>query len=169
MSALERLLVAVIVLIVLAVGSAIYLEHYGAGRYKAGYDDAVAAGKEMRDVQATAALAIESGLRTQLADKDAAAFTQEQQHAQALEDAQRRVRTGADSLRCPATSPVQPAAAPDDRSLAAAPTADGQGPAIVPETAADLLGIASDVAGLVRRYGEVIERFDACRKVNAGP
>jgi hypothetical protein len=37
----------------------------------------------------------------------------------------------------------------------------------VPEVAADLLGIAADAAGLVRRYAEVVERFDACRAVNA--
>jgi hypothetical protein len=39
----------------------------------------------------------------------------------------------------------------------------------VPEAAADLLGIAADVAGLVRRYDRLIQRFEACRAVNAKP
>jgi hypothetical protein len=39
----------------------------------------------------------------------------------------------------------------------------------VPEAAADLLGIAADVAGLVRRYKCVVERFDACRALNEVP
>jgi hypothetical protein len=37
----------------------------------------------------------------------------------------------------------------------------------VPEVAAEILGDAADVAGLVRRYQRVIERAEACRDVNA--
>jgi hypothetical protein len=39
----------------------------------------------------------------------------------------------------------------------------------VPEAAADVLGIAAGVAGLVRRYERLEQRFDECRAVNAGP
>lgn len=167
MTALERLLIGVVLAVLLAAGALLGLRHYGNERYQAGYDAAVAAGKEARDAAATANLAIESGLRAQLLDRDTAAFRKEQEYASNLADAQRRVRAGTDRLRCPAASPVQPGAAAEGRPAAADPPADGPRPDVVPEAAADLLGIAADVAGLVRRYDQVVERFEACRAVNA--
>lgn len=54
-----------------------------------------------------------------------------------------------------------------DRPAAGGPGADVEGPAIVPDAAADLLGDTAAIAGLVRRYDRVVERFEACRAVNA--
>lgn len=169
MSALERLLVAVVLAVLLVAGAWIGLRHYGTERYDAGYAAAVAAGKEARNSAETAHLAIESGLRAQLLDRDTAAFRKEQEYASNLADAQRRVRAGDDRLRCPAASPVQPASAAADRPAAGAPAADGGGPDLVPEAAADVLGHGAAIAGLVRRYAEVLDDFEACRAVNAKP
>lgn len=169
MTALERLLVGVVLVVLLATGAWLERRHYGNERYQVGYDAAVAAGKEARDSAETAHLAIESGLRAQLLDRDTAALRKEQEYASNLADAQRRVRAGDDRLRCPAASPVQPASAATDRPAAGAPAVDGGGPDLVPEAAADVLGYGAAVAGLVRRYDAVIERFEACRAVNAKP
>jgi hypothetical protein len=166
-NSLERLTAAVILVLILLLGGAWWIHHYSAEQYQAGWDDAVAAGKEQRDGDASAALAIESGLRTRLLEQDTTALRKEQEYASKLEAAERRVRAGTDRLRCPAASPVQPAAPPGDRPTTAGAPVDGQGPDIVPEAAADLLGIAADVAGLVRRYERVVERFEDCRAVNA--
>lgn len=168
MNALERLLVGAVVAVLLATGGWLGLQHYGAERYDAGYAAAVDVGKDERNSAAVANLAIESGLRAQLLDRDTAALRKEQEYASNLEAAQRRVRIGTDRLRCPARA-VPGAAAAEDRPAAGDAPGDGQGPDIVPETAADLLGIAADVAGLVRRYDQVVERFEACRAVNARP
>lgn len=167
MSALDRLLLASILAVAALVAGALERHHYGAERYQAGYDAAVAAGKEARDSAAAANLVIESGLRAQLLDRDTQALRKEQEYASNLEAAQRRVRAGADGLRCPAASPVQSASPAGDRPAAAASAADREGPELVSEAAAALLGDAADVAGLVRRYQQVVDRFDACRAVNA--
>jgi hypothetical protein len=98
--------------------------------------------------------------------RHAVPLRKEQEYATNLDAAQRRVRAGVESLLCP-TSPVQPAPAAGDRPAAPEPATHGPGPAVVPEAAADLLSIAADVAGLVRRYDQVVERFEACRAVNA--
>jgi hypothetical protein len=37
----------------------------------------------------------------------------------------------------------------------------------VPEAAADILGDGATVAGLVRKYDRLTERFEKCRAVNA--
>jgi hypothetical protein len=166
MSALERLAAGVLLGVLLVVGAWFGVRHYGAQQQQAGWDAAVAAGEEARAAAALASLAIESGLRARLLEQDTAAFTQERKHAESLEDAQRRVRTGIDRLRCP-TGPVPAAAPAGDRPAAARSATDGEGPAIVPEDAAEILGDGADVARLVRRYERVVERFDACRAVNA--
>lgn len=168
MSKLEELLVVVLVVILIAATGLVGIHHYGAVQYQSGYDAAILAGKARRDHDAEANRATEASLRRQLALKDQDANDKEIEHAQALEAAQRRVRSGTDRLRCPA-SPVQPAAASDDRPAAASLATDGAGPDIVPETAADILGYGAAIASLVRRYDDVVYRFEACRKVNAGP
>lgn len=145
------------------------LRHYGADRYAAGHAAAVAAGKEARDSQAVANLAIESGLRTRLLEQDTTALRKEQEYASNIEAAQRRVRAGVDGLRCPAASPVPAGTAADDRPVAAGLVVEPAGPSLMPEAAADLLGDGAAVAGLVRRYERVIQRFEACRAVNAVP
>lgn len=168
MSRLERVLAGILLLVALLALGALGIHRYGAARHQAGYDAAVAAGKAQYDRDAAAARKTESDLRAQLAARDADAFKKEQDHAASLEAAQRRVRAGVDSLRCPA-GPVPAGAAPDDRPAAGGPEADRAGPAIVPETASAILSDGAAVAGLVRRYERVVERFEACRAVNAGP
>lgn len=168
MSALERLLAAVILVLALLLGGAWWIRHYGDEHYQAGWDGAVAAGKEARDSAATVHVAIESGLRAQLLDKDTSALRKEQEHAEALEAAQRRVRAGVDSLRCPASA-VQPAAPADDRPAAAGPAPDGQGAELVPDAAAALLGDGAAIAGIVRKFDRLNERFERCQALNAVP
>jgi hypothetical protein len=169
MTRLQILLLGVLVAITLAAGAWVGIDHFVNERYQAGYDAAVDAGIKQRDHDAEENRKTESDLRAQLAERDADAHRKEQEYASNLADAQRRVRTGTDRLRCPAANPVQSAAAPGDRPAAAGAPVDGQGTDLVPEVAADLLGIAADVAGLVRRYDQVVERFEACRAVNAKP
>jgi hypothetical protein len=168
MTAPERLLVGVAVVVMLATGAWVGVHHYGTEQYDAGYAAAVDLGKKQRGRDAYLNQQTEDELRAMLAAKDADAHRKEQEYASNLADAQRRVRAGLDRLRCPA-NPVQPGAAAADRPAAAGAPVDGQGPDVVPEAAADLLGIAADVARLVRRYDQVVERFEACRAVNARP
>ncbi|MFS2027052.1 hypothetical protein [Massilia sp. CT11-137] len=167
MTALERLLIAVALAVLLAVGTWFGIHHYGTERYEAGYAAAVDAGKKQHDRDAYLNQQTEDELRTLLAAKDADAYRKEQEYASNLEAAQRRVRAGTDRLRCPATSTVQSGAAPEDRSASGAPAVDGGGPDLVPEAAADVLGYGAAIAGLVSRYAEVVERNEACRAVNA--
>jgi hypothetical protein len=168
-NSLERLLIGVVLAVLLAAGARVSLRHYGEERYQAGYDAAVAAGKEARDSAEVANLAIESGLRAQLLDRDTAALRKEQDYASNLADAQRRVRAGDDRLRCPAASPVQAAAAAADRPAAAGPGVDGEGTEIVPDAAAEVLGDGATAAGIVRKFDRLKQRFEACRAVNARP
>jgi hypothetical protein len=168
MSRLQILLLGVLVTIALAVGAWVEIDEYGNRRFEAGYDAAVAAGVKQHNRDVEENRKTESDLRAQLAERDTEAQRKEQEYAENLDAAQRRVRAGTDRLRCPA-SPVQPAAAASDRPAAAGAPADGPGPVIMPDAAADLLGIAADVAGLVRRYGQVVERFEDCRALNARP
>jgi hypothetical protein len=166
-SALERLLVGAVLAVLLATGAWLGLRHYGAERFAAGYAAAVDVGKKQRDRDVYLNQQTEDELRSLLTAKDADAYRKEQEYASNLEAAQRRVRAGTDRLRCPAAGPVQPGAAASDRPAAGEPPADGGGPDIVPEDAAAILGDGAAIAGLVRRYGQVVERFEACRAVNA--
>lgn len=166
MNALDRLMIGGMLLAAALIAGALELRHYGAERYSAGQAAAVAAGVKLRQAEADRNLKTETDLRAQLHDKDAEAKQQEQTYEISLDVAQRRVRAGTDSLRCPA-SPIPAGATAGDRPAAGGPAADGEGPAIVPDAAADLLGDAAAIAGLVRRYDRVVERFDACRAVNA--
>ena len=169
MSRLQILLLGVLVAIALAAGAWISIDEYGARRYEAGYNAAVAAGIKQRDLDAEENRKIESDLRAQLAARDADAHRKEMEYASNLEAAQRRVRAGTDRLRCPAASPVQPAPAAADRPAAGGPAADGGGADLVPEAAADVLGDGATIAGLVRKYDRLTERFEKCRAVNARP
>ena len=163
---LDRFLTGLVIAAALAVAGWFGLHHYGAERYQAGYNAAVEAGKAQHDRDDKKYRKLESDQRAKDAARDAEANRKEQEYATNLEAAQRRVRAGTDRLRCPA-SPVQPTTAATTGSTAGTPTTDGAGPDVVPEVAADLLGIAADAAGLVRRYAEVVERFDECRAVNS--
>jgi hypothetical protein len=166
MTAFDRLAIVAIILAGLLLSAVLGLHHYGAERYNDGYSAAVAIGKKQHDRDVAAANQIEIDLRSKLAAQDAEANRREQEYASNLEAAQRRVRAGTDRLRCPA-SPVHDSATPADRSASAEPTTDGSGPDLVPEAAADVLGYGAAIASLVRRYEQVVERFKACRAVNA--
>ncbi|MCA1857464.1 hypothetical protein LE190_16240 [Massilia oculi] len=166
MTALHRLLCTVLAVILLIIGAGLGLRHYSAARYRAGYDAAVALGREQRDHEAALARERETALRDQLRTKDEQAHRKEQEYATNLEAAQRRVRAGTDRLRCPAR-PVPAGAPAGNRPAASGPAADGEGPAIVPEVAAEILGDAADVGRILRNYQRVVERFEACRAVNA--
>ena len=164
--AFERFLVGLLIAAALGVAGWFGLHHYGAERYQAGYNAAIAAGKAQHDRDAAAYQKLESDQRAKNAARDVEANRKEQEYATNLADAQRRVRVGTDRLRCPA-SPVQPTTAAGDRPVAAATATDGAGPDLVPEAAADVLGYGAAIAGLVSRYAEVVERYDSCRAVNA--
>lgn len=166
MTAIERLIAAAMLALVLLLAGWIGVHSYGARRWQAGYDKAVDDGKARRDLEETIAQEREDALRAELREKDMAEFIKEKKYAASLEAAQRRVRAGDDRLRCPA-GPAPAAAPAGDRPAAGGPGVDGEGQAIVPEVAAEILGDGADVAGLVRRYERVIERFEACRALNA--
>jgi hypothetical protein len=163
---LDRFLSGLVIAVALAVAGWFGLHHYGAERYQAGYNNAIDAGKAQHDRDTAAYRKLEEDQRTKDTARDADATRKDQEHAQALADAQRRVRAGTDRLRCPA-NPVQPTAATGDRSTAGTPATDGAGPDLVPEAAAEILGNGAAIASLVSRYAEVVERFDECRAVNA--
>ena len=166
MTTLQRFATVTLLLVVLLLGAWFGVSHYGAEQRQAGYDAAVAEGKEAREAAAVAALAIESGLRTRLHERDAAALRKEQEHAESLQAAQRRMRAGIDRLRCPA-GPVPAAAPAGDRPTATGTDADGERLEMVPDVAGDILGLAADHQRLLRNYERVVERFEACRVVNA--
>ena len=146
MSALDRLLIGCMLLAGLLVGGVLQVRHYGAEQYAAGQAAAVAAGNEARDSQAAANLAIESGLRTRLLEQDTAALRKEQDYASNLEAAQRRVRAGVDSLRCPAASSVPAGATAGDRPVATGLEVEPAGPSLMPEVAAEILADGADIA-----------------------
>ena len=172
MTALDRLLISFVLAVVLVAGGWLGVRYYGAQRYDAGHDDGYAAavdvGKKQRDRDTYLNQQTEDELRAMLAAKDADAHRKEQEYASNLADAQRRVRTGIDRLRCPA-NPVQPGTAAEDRSAAGTPATDGGGPDLVPEAAADVLGHGAAITSIVSRYAEILEDFEACRAVNARP
>jgi hypothetical protein len=156
--------VGVVLVGLLGAGALMYKDHV----YYQGYDAAVAAGEAELARVTQAARQTELDLRGQLRARDADAFLKEQDHAESLQAAQRRVRAGTDRLRCPA-GPVPDAAAPGDRPAAAGPALDGGGPDLVPEAAADVLGHGAAIAGLVRRYERLEQRFDACEALTRAP
>jgi hypothetical protein len=166
MTSIEKLLVGAIVLIGLALFGWLNLLDYGVERYDEGFEAAIKIGKQRRDADAEINRQTETDLRTQLGIKDTAALKKEKDHALSLAAAQRRIFTGTDSLRCPAR-PVPATVTAVDRPAASGPAADDNGPELMPEAAADLVGIASDVERLVRQYGRVVERFEACRAMNS--
>lgn len=166
MSALHRLLCAALTAVLLLIGAWFGVRHYGAEQHGAGYAAAVKDGEETRNAEAVAAMAIESGLRHRLLEQDTTAIRKEQEYATNLEAAQRRVRAGIDSLRCPA-GPVSEAAQAADRPNAAGPVPDGQGTELVPDAAAALLGDGATIAGIVRKFDRLQQRFEECRNVNA--
>uniref|UniRef100_UPI0012627183 hypothetical protein n=1 Tax=Proteus mirabilis TaxID=584 RepID=UPI0012627183 len=79
MTVLDRLMLGCMLAAAALVVGVLGVRHYGAERYAAGQAAAVAAGKEARDSQAVANLAIESGLRTRLLEQDTASLRKEQE------------------------------------------------------------------------------------------
>ncbi|XYJ11823.1 hypothetical protein ACSUZJ_07480 [Telluria sp. B2] len=166
MSVLDRQLGAVILALVLLLAAGFWFCHYGAEQYQQGYDAAVRDGKEQRERAAEASRKIETHLRAQLRAQDADALEREEEYEANLAAAQRRVRAGVDRLRCP-VGPVPASAVPGDRPAAGGLEADGPGPAIVPEVAGEILGDGAAIAGLVRRYARLEQRFDECEALRA--
>ena len=166
MTTIERSLAALIVLAGLVVLGWLGVMHYGGTRYNAGFADAVNVGKERLAFETELARRTEDALRVELRAKDDMAFTKEKKYVDSLAAAQRRMLIGVDSLRCP-TGPVSAADASEHRPDPIGSEIDPRGSGLVPEASADLLGIASNVAGLVRRYERLEERFEACRTLNA--
>lgn len=166
MTTIERTLAGLIVLAGLLVVGWLGVMHFGATRYNAGYAAAVEEGNKSRNAAAEINRITEADLRAQLYARDTAAHRKEQEHAQDLAAAQRRVRAGTDRLRCPA-GPVPAGATPGDRPAPVAPAADGEGQELVPDVAAEILADGADIARIVRQYDQVVERFEACRAVSA--
>lgn len=168
MTRVERILFGAIVLVGLVICAWLAVLQFGADKFDAGYAEAIAAGQQRYNFEAELHRQIEADLRTQLAAKDAAAFKREQEHADSLAAAQRRITAGVDRLRCPTTA-VPATATTIDRPAAGGSAANGEGLDIVPAVAVEILGDGADVAGLVRRYQRVLDRFDACQALNAVP
>lgn len=166
MTRAERILGVVLVLACLVVLGLFWLQHYGAVQYTAGYAAAAAEGQASRDALAEIYRQTEDDLRAKLYTKDDIAIRKDKEHAQSLAAAQRRMLTGDDRMRCPA-SPLQASTSTGDRPAATGPAPQPEGPELVPTASADLLGVAADIAGLVRRYERLEERFEACRILNA--
>jgi hypothetical protein len=166
MSRIENVIVGALLLAGLLAAGWFGLDRYGDAQFEAGRAAALAAGEKVREHEAKQNRHIETDLRDQLLARDVAAHRKDQEYATTLEAAQRRVRAGTDRLRCPAGA-VQPATAATDRPATTEPDAYGLGPELMSEAAEALLGDAADVAGLVRRYDRVVERFEACRALNA--
>jgi len=162
MTTIERACVALILLSSLAVAGSIGILNYGHAKYDDGFADAIAAGKEQLDFATELARRTEDELRVQLRAQDDMASNKEKEHAESLAAAQRRMLTGVDSLRCPART-VSVATATEHRPAASGPEVDLGRPGLMPTASADLLGVAGDIAGLVRRYERLEQRFDACR------
>lgn len=166
MTTVERTLAALIVLAGLVVLGWLGVMNYGSARYAAGFADAVAAGQEKYNFEVKLARTTEDDLRGQLRAKDDIASIKEKKHAQDLASAQRRILLGVDSLRCPSRA-VSIDTAGEYRPATGGPSPDAGGQGLVPAASADLLGLAGDIAGLVRRYERLEERFDACQALNA--
>ena len=169
MNRLDDLIIGAAIAGMLAVGATVSIRYYGHEKYDDGYAAALAAGQARYEREVAAAIKTETDLRAQLAAKDDEAKEKDRTYAISLEVAQRRVLDGTDRLRCPTARAVQPTAAATDRSAAGGSATDGQGPAMVPDDSAALLGLVADHQRLVQRYERVVERFDACRALNAGP
>lgn len=135
---------------------------------KRGYDRAVAEGKIELQKEKDRALAVERDLRAQLSKEQRLAAEKETRHAQDLAAAQARVRSGADRLLCPKSREVRWPGPDADRPAASGPAPDGEGEAIVPDVAAEILGDAAAVAGLVRKFERLGHYFETCRAIANG-
>lgn len=149
-------------------GGLLWHRHEVSAGRQAGYDAAVTAGEKQRAADAAVALTTERALRAKLAARDAAEQQKDAEYAETLAAAQRRVRAGDDSLRI-AINTIRATAAAPAGPTAAGPAPDGPGAAIVPEVAANILGLAADTGRLVRKYERLEERYDACVALNNGP
>jgi hypothetical protein len=164
MSIRELLAAALLGAAALSVGW-IWHENSVAAAYQDGWGAAVTAGEKQRGLDAAAALKNERTLRTQLAEADAAAVNMENENAETLAAAQRRIRAGDDSLRI-AVRTLRASATPPAGPAAGESAPDNLGAAIVPEVAGDILGLAADTGRVLRKYERVVERLDTCIALN---
>lgn len=169
MNSLERFTLGVIAaLVALAAAWFWHVHAVSAARdagYKDGYHVAVEKGRIQHEADAAQALRDERSNRERFARLDDAARQERESHAQALSDAQSRLRAGDERLRIAIHTirTISPAA---DRPVAGGPAADDERADIVPEVAAAIVGIAADSAEVVRKYDRLYERFEACRSIN---
>lgn len=167
MMALERLALQVGACAVLALGAWLWHADQLHDARQAGRAEAIEAGRKQLAIDTAIALERERTLRAKLAAADAAAQRTEQTYAENLSAAQRRVRTGDDSLRI-ATRTIRSCATAADRPAAGGPAADESRAELVPEVAVDAVGFAAAAAGIVRKYDRLEQRFEACRALNNG-
>ncbi|WUR15719.1 hypothetical protein E7V67_011625 [[Empedobacter] haloabium] len=168
MTALERFVAAVVAGVLLAALAWWWHAREVSHARHEGWAAAVAAADKQYNADADAARREERALRDQFVERANQYHLKEQTYDQNLVDAQRRMRAGVDSLRCPAASAVQASAAPADRPAAAGAAPDEPGAPVVPAVAGDILGLAADTGRLVRKLEEVTARYDACRALNNG-
>jgi hypothetical protein len=168
MTALEILLAKVLAGVAIIMACTWGFNHYIATVEQRGYDRAVSDGKIALQIEKDRALGVERQLRVQLSKEQRLAAEKEIRHAEELAAAQARLRSGADRLLCPKRREI-PGPSPDaDRSIAGGTTPDAQGEAIVPDVAAEILGDAATIAGLVRKFGRLEGYFAVCRAVANG-
>ena len=166
--ALERLALQLGACALLVLGAWLWHADQVHDAREAGRAEVIEAGRKQHALDAAAALATEREQREQNRLKDEAAKRKEQEYAENLADAQRRVRAGDDSLRI-AINAIRATSAPADRPAAGGPAPDEFRAELVPEVAADALGNAAAVAGIVRKFDRLEQRFEACRAMNNGP
>ena|GEM_PF-2418114 len=165
---LETMMAGAVLTVGVVAGGWAWHSHAVSTARQEGYSAAVADGKKRYDEDAAKALSKERKLRDEQAAKDDAARKDKERYDEALADAQRRMRAGTDRLRCPAASPVHAAATAPAGPAAGGPAPDEPGTPVVPEVAADILGLAADSDSIVRKFDRLTERYDACRALNNG-
>lgn len=168
MSALEVLMAKVLAGVVIVIACVWGFNHYVGVVEQRGYDRAVNEGKIALQAEKDRALGVERQLRAQLSKEQRLAAEKETRHAEELAAAQARLRSGADRLLCPKLGKV-PGPGPDaGRPAAGGSASDGEGEAIVPEVAAEILGDGATAAGLVRKFQRLERYFATCRAVANG-
>lgn len=173
--------VKVVAVLAALVGLFLTFEAYEAHVFKQGYDKAngeakareitIAADADKRLADATkAALDRERKLQTDLAAADDLRHKESQDHEKAIADLRARARAGDERLRVAVNAgSLQQCAAGSSAAPTGGPS-DGQRADLMPGTVDDLFGIAGRVAGLVRRYDALVERYNRARETcNAEP
>lgn len=122
-----------------------------------GYDRAVADRLALDNIAAAAARVLEqAAIETQTREQAARlAINVDQENV--IAGLQRRLRSGADVLRIPTACP-----APEVTATGGGPVSE-TGSTVMPQTAADILGIAGDIAKNVRERNALIDAYTAAK------